>query len=296
MLRIINVANKVTAFTLSGGQGSNFQAFSPDETEIITSGGVNMILRNATTGAALNPNPLVKKGTMPDYHPDNTSVVFAKPEGMVFVASPGISNASIMLLPRNGASWGPEQTMVKAANDSENNYYPAFSPDGGWIIFNRSAQHDSYLAPDSMVMVVAGKGGNAIAMSRANVSDQVGNSWPKWAPFKLCNRGKRLLWFTFSSARDYGVRIINSTIVPEPDAGDKRKWQIWMAAFDPEKAANGQDGSYPAFWLPFQDPDSGNHIAQWTEKVVRNPCVDDSQCPSTPNQKMICKGNECVPQ
>jgi hypothetical protein len=28
------------------------------------------------------------------------------------------------------------------------------------------------------------------------------------------------------------------------------------------------DPSYPAFVLPFQDLNSSNHIAQWTEEIV----------------------------
>ena len=41
-----------------------------------------------------------------------------------------------------------------------------------------------------------------------------------------------------------------------------------MAAFDPDLAAAGGDGSYPAFALPFQDLITSNHIAQWTTEVV----------------------------
>jgi hypothetical protein len=41
-----------------------------------------------------------------------------------------------------------------------------------------------------------------------------------------------------------------------------------MAAVDPDKIANGEDGCYTAFALPFQDITTSNHIAQWTTKVV----------------------------
>ena len=54
--------------------------------------------------------------------------------------------------------------------------------------------------------------------------------------------------------------------------------QIWMAAFDPEAAKQGKDASFPGFWLPFQDIASGNHIAQWVTRVVRQGCQDRSQC------------------
>src|SRR5580700_607226 len=45
--------------------------------------------------------------------------------------------------------------------------------------------------------------------------------------------------------------------------------QIWMAAVvvDPNRALDGKDRSYPAFWLPFQDVTAHNHSAQWVATV-----------------------------
>ena len=290
-LRVLEVATKTQRFQLGGTSGSNFQAFSPDENEIITSNGSNMVWRNAFDGAAAAPNPLVSKGTMPDYHPDMTMIVFARPSGFAMFANPGVDNASLFLLHRNGLTWGAESLLVQASNGSENNYYPAFSPDGSMVMFNRSAEHNSYLAPDSMVWMVPTAGGTPIALDKANLSDQVGNSWPKWAPFKQCNRGRRILWYTVSSARDYGLRIQNPPLPSDPDAGDPRRWQLWMAAVDLDAATSGGDPSYPAFWLPFQNSGTGNHIAQWVKKVVRHPCLTTSDCPSG----YECLANECLP-
>lgn len=41
-----------------------------------------------------------------------------------------------------------------------------------------------------------------------------------------------------------------------------------MVGVDPARAAAGNDPSFVAFWLPFQDLASGNHIAQWVEEIV----------------------------
>lgn len=288
-LRVIEVATKNQRFQFNST--SNFQAFSPDENEIITSNGVSLIWRNAWNGEAAAPNPLVSKGTMPDYHPDMTMIVFARAGGLNIVASPGINNGSLYLLHRSGLTWGAEQLLVQASNGSENNYYPAFSPDGSYVMFNRSAENNSYLAPDSMVYIVPTAGGAPIALSKANLNDTVGNSWPKWAPYKQCYRGHRLLWYTVSSARDYGLRIQNPPLPSDSDAGDPRRWQIWMAAVDLDAAAAGQDPSYPAFWFPFQSMGTGNHIAQWAKKVVRHPCLNDPEC--DPDEH--CETGECVP-
>jgi hypothetical protein len=92
--------------------------------------------------------------------------------------------------------------------------------------------------------------------------------------------GGTLYWFTFSSRRAYGLRLAD---------GDQA--QIWMAAFDPQKAAAGMDPSTVAFWLPFQDPGSGNHIAQWVTHVDRKPCVVEGDC--EPGE--FCTEGRCLP-
>jgi hypothetical protein len=65
-----------------------------------------------------------------------------------------------------------------------------------------------------------------------------------------------------------------------------------MAGFDLAKAKLGQDPSLPAFWMPFQDINGGNHIAQWTTNVPRKPCAQTADC--DPGE--LCKGMFCNPQ
>ena len=75
-----------------------------------------------------------------------------------------------------------------------------------------------------------------------------------------------LMWVTFSSNRDYGLRLRQ---------GSMARAQLWMAAFRPGTAG---DPSAPAFWLPFQDVNESNHIAQWVETVRRTDCTMDRNC------------------
>lgn len=80
-----------------------------------------------------------------------------------------------------------------------------------------------------------------------------------------------------------GLRILNSAKMKMSD----NIGQLWMVPFLPQKASAG----LPMFWLPFQDPATGNHIAQWTEAVERQPCTpgDVGACPSDE----VCKDGEC---
>jgi hypothetical protein len=71
--------------------------------------------------------------------------------------------------------------------------------------------------------------------------------------------------------------------------------QIWMAAINLTSAefASG-DPSFPAFWLPFQDPTTHNHTAQWTTTIVNpspspEPCIPlNGDCTKDPNN--CCSG------
>ena len=138
-----------------------------------------------------------------------------------------------------------------------NNYYPSFSPggspDGTFVVFNRSAG-DSYDATDARVMVVSAAGRKTIDLRRINEVN-VGNSWPKWAPFVHHFRGATIFWIAYSSRRPYGLRNLGNA-------------QIWVVPVDTAKLAAGMDPGFPPFWLPFQDPMTGNHIPQWVEKAV----------------------------
>jgi hypothetical protein len=290
-LQVLDVASKSKLFQLGTspvGGGSNFQAFSPDETEIITSNGGTMVLRDAVTGAPKDPNPLVALGTMPDYSPDGALLVFAKPVAspcmLPTMCMPGIAKGSIALLPWDAttSTWGVEQILVQQSG-SENNYYPAFSPDGKWILYNFSTGSNSYDAGDARVRVVNVETGAVTDLGLANANG--GNSWPKWSPFVQTHRGGTIMWLTFSSRRPYGYQSVSC-------GSGGNCAQVWMVAFDVEKALAGvEDPSYAAFRLPFQDIATGNHIAQWVPTIVRTPCSDEGEC--GPGE--ICSGGQCVP-
>ncbi len=277
--KVFDVATKGLVY---GPGGANFFSFSPDESEILTSNGISIGLHKATDGTAVT-DPLVPSGTMPDYSPNGESFVYARPQTSLPLPGPGIAQASLQTMVRTNGQWAPGPELVPYGGKS--NYYPAYSPDGTWVIFDRS-NNDSFDAPDAEVWVVSSKGGQPILLAKARAG---GDSWPKWAPDVQKYRSKSLMWFTFSSRRPYGVR--QSTCAGQNHTSGPCA-QIWMAAFDPEAAAAGKDASYPALWLPFQDFNSGNHIAQWVTRVERKPCAQGgSECEG--NEQ--CQNGRCVP-
>jgi hypothetical protein len=267
------------------GQG-NFFSFSPDGRYLAYSDGNKIGYKDLSSNTIVSANAL--QGTMPDWSPAGDDMVLAKGTVPPFgFAVPGVDHGAIQKSHYNGAGFDPPAILVPY--NGQNNYYPAYGPTGDWVVFNRSPQNansfanaapdpDAGTTPDGELWAVSAQGGAARRLD--NASDPGALSWPKWAPVLNDYYGGHVMWITFSSQRAYGLRV---------PAGSKT--QLWMVAFDPARAAQGLDPSFPAFYLPFQDTSGGNHIAQWVTNVARPPCTQNSDCPS--NQ--ACVQGKCKP-
>jgi hypothetical protein len=222
-----------------------------------------------------------------------------------------VLGGSIWAMPHmGGLTFGTATPLITSMG--ENNYYPGWSPDGQFLVFNRvekqakDTDNDSFSNPKAKVWVLPTNNSNGpIECTRLNTADDVSNSWPRWSPFIQNYKGNRLLWVTFSSTRDYGVLVHNdpAKFVPcypsdsflnqttthhQVFAANCKQPQVWMAAINLSSAEfMTQDPSYPAFWLPFQSittvvagnyEPSHNHSAQWTTTVVTMPTPDGGAC------------------
>ncbi|MFZ5441443.1 MAG: TolB family protein [Myxococcota bacterium] len=285
---LLNVQTKQAINSMAGPVtgSANFFSFSPDERHMLVSNGVSIQWRNLFTGTTTS---VTSPGAMPDWSPDGTHLVYARPAQTppFGFAVPGVDSASLQTMRFNGLGWDPPQVLVPFGG--QNNYYPTYSPDGRWVLFNRSpgnrnsfanATPDDAGVPDGELWAVASSGGTPVKLTQA--SNPGACQWPKWAPVKHDYVGGQVMWLTFSSARQYGLRL---------SAGQQT--QLWMVAFDPARIQAGQDPSFPAFWLPFQDISSGNHIGQWSTEVQRANCTGSGQ--STCAQGEVCINGKCRP-
>src|SRR5262249_41647257 len=150
----------------------------------------------------------------------------------------------------------PEDTIV----------FPSHSPDGQWIVFERTRGKSKDSKPAELYLLRAdGSAGPILlaAMDRVVKTEtdvqMIADAMPTWAP----SAPGRRAWIAFSSIRDYGDVLI---------ATDRD--QLWAAAIDLDRAVSGVDPSAPAFWMPFQAVGEGNHRAFWSA----NP---EDACPST---------------
>ena len=187
-----------------------------------------------------------------------------------------------MVSDQGNGTFGAPVTVVDAAT-GKNRYYPSFSPDSKLLAFNESTCPGGTIGidcnadsdPSATVYVVKPEAGatpvllaKANARGRLDTTSDLRNSWAKWTPFEFQRTtapGSRVMWLTFSSSRRYGLRTPPTGTSSEASSGTL----LWMVAIDPDLAAQGQDPSFAAFALPFQDVASSNHIAQWTEEVIQ---------------------------
>ncbi len=261
---LFDVATKTSIIAPSVDLAWNFAAMSPDGMRMVGShdGVIKIydISGGATTGTVLGTVPTAGWGTHPDWSPDGKSLVFVRtPSASV---DWGFTKGSIVVMTDDGmGNFNNPMTIVTSAG--ENNYYPSFSPDNKWILFDRSTG-DSYDDPDATLYVISADGKiGPIRLNAANAMGQLTNSWPRWSPFVQTNGPNGdLLYFTFSSKRDYGIEMGSL------NAGNPTRPQVWMSAFDPKIASGNMDPSDAPFWLPFQDVMTNNHIAQWTQAIV----------------------------
>lgn len=236
------------------GIAGYFPSFSPDAERIAGGNAGNISIRDTTTGMLLEdlPMPMGSVANSPDWSWQGTRMVAAVgPANVNILPDVGMNLSSIYQWVDDGG-WGAPTVIAQTPPDTTYDR-PSFAPTGQFVAFERKGgnQGDG-MGNASAALMIIHEDGQLSVLDRANQGPRLGNSWPKWAP--ASNQGR--LWMAFSSLRDYGHQLGN-----EPVGEDSRP-QIWITGIDPNAPA-GSDPSSPAFWLPGQSLQSGNHIPYW---------------------------------
>jgi Tol biopolymer transport system component len=313
-LALIDIAQRRVLLANDDGVREQFQTWSPDSTRIAGIWGdgdppdTHIRIRDGDTGRVLETIDVGIEPTHPDWSRRGDRIAFTAVTHHYTSQRPGRGGLSFV---RHDATsgWGRPEVLIPP-QDGVNHYYPAYSPDGAFLVFCKSTcngggrygpECDGDADPSATLMTIPADGGPARVLARANgpgVLDagrrELSNTFPRWAPFVDARRADgsgRLMWMSFSSRRRYGLRA---------PAGDNQL--LWMAAVDPDAVMAGEDGSFAAFALPFQDLATSNHIAQWTTQIVPgdpDPGPNPGVClnlgdPCDPANDTCCAGASCI--
>jgi hypothetical protein len=241
----------------------DFASFNPDASMMATVMAGQLTLR-AANGAVIQQVASPSWVTHPDWSPIGDRLAYTALDGTYgndLSVGPNCRIATRSFDPATRTFGTPADLVAPSGGCA---YYPNFSPDGSWILYDTS-QNGTYSDNTAMVSIVPADGSlPGAVLATPNVAG-MRNSWPRWTPFEQdlhytdangITHTEPILWFTFSTTRAFGTRAPAGTP------------QIWMAPFFPERKHAGLDPSAPAFRLPFQDLQSNNHAAQWTHQVV----------------------------
>lgn len=237
----------------------NFSAIHPNDQDLFTTSESGLYRTDLATGQT---SPLFTSTRIS--HPDVAVAGNAIVATQVLGGNEVWTTASRLVVfdyDATAKTVGTPRTLVQPTGNAYA-YYPSFSADDQWVLFNQATGGSTYDNPNAELWVTKADGSGApIRLTQAELAGTY-NSWPKWTPFvtyePTANGGtETVMWFTMASRRAFGVRS-NGGGAP----------QLWLAPFYPDRAAAGQPASAPAVRLPFQTLGDGNHIAQWTEEIV----------------------------
>jgi hypothetical protein len=276
-------------FPLNRNIAWNFAWFNPAGDKLITNWSGTLKVRDPKTGNVLetvNPGFIGGNGNgaMPEWSPDGKWIAFVRELGSSPYDFELQDSGDIVVMPYNGGAFGPAVTVVAAKPGTNFHFWPSWSPDSNWLVFNTMdcgsgcQQYDASPTRLRLVRAIDNTGqviinSPPIDLLKGTHLPHNSNNWPKFAPFLQMGR---FVFVVYSA--NYGWGWNNGS---NP--------QLFMFGLDLDKAKAGMDPSYQPVWLPFQDRTTGNHSAIWTTDVA---CNIDKDCPS----EFMCVMNACVPR
>jgi hypothetical protein len=147
------------------------------------------------------------------------------------------SRAALFTVPYAGGAGGTATPVAGASDPSLQEYYPSFSPDDHWIVFNRIPNDDNlYDQPASELFVVPASGGTPVRLAAndpaacsGQTSPGITNSWGKWGPAALQANGSTYYWIVFSSKRSSGIpQLYITSLVVAPDGSMTTHGAIYL--------------------------------------------------------------------
>ncbi len=304
-ISLIDIAARSVIVGPADDRREQFQSWAPTSDRFVGAYGddnppdTRLRIRDGRTSQILETIELGFEPSHPDWSPRGDRIVFTRVTHHYTSQRPGRGGISyVEAMP--GGGWSAPRELIAPA-DGLNRYYPAYAPSAEFLLYCESTCPQGQIyegscdgdADPSAKLWALNESGRTTLLERVNAPgvadanpDALANTFPKWAPFtdpRHRDGSGRVMWFTFSSRRQYGLR--------SPVGSNQL---LWMAAIDPDVILNGGDGSFPAFALPFQDLLTSNHIAQWTRRIVPPTNVDGGLDPGADGGECVELGDTCA--
>jgi len=162
------------------------------------------------------------------------------------------SRADLYVVPYAGGAGGAATPVQGASDPTLQEYYPSFSPDDQWLVFNRIPNDDNmYDQPAAEVFVVPASGGTPTRLAANDppacagvTSPGITNSWGKWGPTAYQANGSTYYWLVFSSKRA-GANVA----------------QLYITSI--VQASDGSLTTHGALYLWNQPATESNHTHAW---------------------------------
>jgi Tol biopolymer transport system component len=244
VIDISDPAAPVVVYDMEDAKRMTFHSLSPDGQYILGVESGSLKLYDLATNSFLGAvTPDGNRYSHPGWAPDGKHAIAVRVTES-FRSDMTFTGGEIVTMSWDGSRLGTPEVLV-ARSASANFYYPTWSPDGEWVVFNRSTG-DAYADADAELWMVAATGGEPVRLDNANGSTTVLNSLARWAPLP----DDDVLWLAFSSRQPITA---DQQVAP----------QIWVTAVEPELLRAGLDPSSAPYWLPGQNVRSDSHLPVW---------------------------------
>lgn len=202
----------------------------------------------------------------PTWSSDGSTIVYCSTNGGNQDGRLEKGATDLYSVPFNSGTGGAAKPIPGASEAAYEEYYPAFSPDAKFLLFNRVPSGERmYANPKAEIFAIPAQGGTALKVAANNPpecsnhpSPGINNHFPRWAPAVKTFENKSYYWFIFSSNR-MGLPTVSARTA----TGEMVKVEVSQLYLSLIVEEGGKLTSYPSIYLWNQSTSMVNTTPVW---------------------------------